>query len=104
MLPKFQICFADGHLTIRMEVNAMSSTHALHTERINLSPFTKDFRVWGALNENQLISFRLPSGSFSTYGTEWLGHTHLMLHLATAVQPAWPWQQLQLLPKNWVEK
>ncbi len=72
MLPKFQICFADGHLTIRMEVNAMSSTHALHTERINLSPFTKDFRVWGAPNENHLISFRLPSGSFSTFRwTQW---------------------------------
>ena len=28
------------------------STHALHTKRINLSPFTKDFRVWGAPNEN----------------------------------------------------
>ena len=26
-------------------------THALHTDRINLSPFTKDFRVWGVLNE-----------------------------------------------------
>ena len=27
------------------------ASHALHTDRINLSPFTKDFRVWGALNE-----------------------------------------------------
>ena len=28
-----------------------SIPHALHTSRINLSPFTKDFRVWGAQNE-----------------------------------------------------
>ena len=32
------------------------TTQALHTERINLSPFTKDFRVWGASIETQLIS------------------------------------------------
>ena len=30
--------------------------HALHTYRINLSPFTKDFRVWGVLNETYSIS------------------------------------------------
>ena len=30
-------------------------THALHTYRINLSPFTKDFRVWGVLNETYWI-------------------------------------------------
>ena len=43
---------------------------ATQTNRINLSPFTKDFRVWGALNENQLISLRLPSGSFLTLASE----------------------------------
>ena len=31
------------------------STHALHTLRINLSPFTKDFRVRGALIEKNRI-------------------------------------------------
>ena len=31
------------------------NTQALHTIRINLSPFTKDFRVWGANIENILI-------------------------------------------------
>ena len=29
----------------------LAASHALHTDRINLSPFTKDFRVWGAFNE-----------------------------------------------------
>ena len=29
-------------------VNCPHHTQALHTYRINLSPFTKDFRVWGA--------------------------------------------------------
>ena len=53
-----------------MKVNTQASTHALHTDRINLSPFTKDFRVWGALNENRLISLRLPSGSFLTLDPE----------------------------------
>ena len=43
-----------------------SSTHALHTERINLSPFTKDFRVWGTSNEYINISFRLSDDSFIT--------------------------------------
>ena len=28
-------------------------THARHTNRTNLSPFTKDFRVWGVLNETE---------------------------------------------------
>ena len=37
---------------------------ALHTDRINLSPFTKDFRVWGASNEYIPIYFKLPHGSF----------------------------------------
>ena len=60
-------CFTAGQPTKRFEVIIQASTHALHTERINLSPFTKDFRVWGALNENQLISLRLPTGSFSTF-------------------------------------
>jgi hypothetical protein len=62
-------CFSAGQPRNRLEVVIQASTHALHTDRINLSPFTKDFRVWGALNENQLIFLRLPSGSFSTL--EW---------------------------------
>ena len=37
---------------------------AFHTYRINLSPFTKDFRVWGAPIETKLIYLRLPTGSF----------------------------------------
>ena len=32
---------------------------ALHTYRINLSPFTKDFRVWGAFFKAHRISRRL---------------------------------------------
>jgi hypothetical protein len=32
---------------------------ALHTERINLSPFTKDFRVWGATIETNTIYLRV---------------------------------------------
>ena len=32
-----------------------SHTQALHTDRINLSPFTKDFRVWGAPIETYLF-------------------------------------------------
>jgi hypothetical protein len=59
--------FTAGQPSSRVEFINKASTHALHTERINLSPFTKDFRVWGALNENQLISLRLPTGSFSTF-------------------------------------
>ena len=39
-------------------------TQALHTYRINLSPFTKDFRVWGAPIETYLFIFGLPSGNF----------------------------------------
>ena len=62
-------CFTAGQPGNRLEVIIQASTHVLHTDRINLSPFTKDFRVWGALNENQLISLRLPSGGFSTL--EW---------------------------------
>ena len=109
-------CFAAGHLPIHVEVHVVASTHALHTERINLSPFTKDFRVWGAPNENHLISFRLPSGSFWTFRlTQWTERlglavciyqsfcTHLMLDLAMAVQPAGPWQRPQLLQKNLVK-
>jgi hypothetical protein len=38
----------------------MKLTQALHTERINLSPFTKDFRVWGASIETNLIYLRVP--------------------------------------------
>ncbi len=34
-------------------------TQALHTNRINLSPFTKDFRVWGVIFENNLIYLRV---------------------------------------------
>jgi hypothetical protein len=34
-------------------------SQALHTNRINLSPFTKDFRVWGAPIEINLIYLRV---------------------------------------------
>jgi hypothetical protein len=68
-------CFTAGQPPNRLEVIIQASTHALHTDRINLSPFTKDFRVWGALNENQLISLRLPSGGFSTLS----GHSLLLV-------------------------
>ena len=39
---------------------------ALHTYRINLSPFTKDFRVWGAPIETIKFVLELPSGNFLT--------------------------------------
>ena len=35
------------------------TTQVLHTKRINLSPFTKDFRVWGAPIETKLIYLRV---------------------------------------------
>jgi hypothetical protein len=60
--------FTIGKSVNQLEAIIQASTHAFHTDRINLSPFTKDFRVWGALNENQLISLRLPSGGYSTSG------------------------------------
>ena len=41
-------------------------TQVLHTNRINLSPFTKDFRVWGTSNDYTSISFRLSLDSFIT--------------------------------------
>ena len=34
---------------------ALRYPQALHTYRINLSPFTKDFRVWGAPIETNLF-------------------------------------------------
>ena len=37
-------------------------TQALHTNRINLSPFTKDFRVWGAPIETYPIYLRVTYG------------------------------------------
>ena len=39
-------------------------TQAFHTYRINLSPFTKDFRVWGAFIENSTIYLRLSVDSY----------------------------------------
>ena len=37
---------------------------AIHTARINLSPFTKDFRVWVALQEITIICLQaVPSGT-----------------------------------------
>ena len=39
-----------------LENKGHGQTQALHTYRINLSPFTKDFRVWGAFIETNLIS------------------------------------------------
>ena len=40
------------------------TTQALHTKQINLSPFTKDFRVWGAFIENSNIYLRLSVDSY----------------------------------------
>ena len=37
-------------------------TQVLHTKRINLSPFTKDFRVWGTPIETLHISLRVTLG------------------------------------------
>ena len=39
-------------------------TQVFHSYRINLSPFTKDFRVWETPIETLTISLRLPSGSW----------------------------------------
>ena len=47
-----------------VQSDSSAPTHAFHTYRINLSPFTKDFRVWGALNENYTISLQTACGRF----------------------------------------
>ena len=39
-----------------------SIPQVLHTLRINLSPFTKDFRVWGTYIETQAFFVKLPFG------------------------------------------
>ena len=44
---------------------------ALHTYRINLSPFTKDFRVWGASIETHPISHRPPLGWLLNFTNRW---------------------------------
>ena len=40
----------------------LNHTQVLHTNRINLSPFTKDFRVWGTPIETLPISLRVTLG------------------------------------------
>ena len=57
----FQKCFIKGPQASDHSVSA----HALHTLRINLSPFTKDFRVWGALIEKNRIYLRTVLGQFT---------------------------------------
>ena len=42
--------------------SAPCHTQVLHTNRINLSPFTKDFRVWGTTIETLHISLRVTLG------------------------------------------
>ena len=39
----------------RLEFQFLGTISAIHTDRINLSPFTKDFRVWVALLEISII-------------------------------------------------
>jgi hypothetical protein len=51
-------------LAVYVQSDSSASTHAFHTYRINLSPFTKDFRVWGALNENHPVSLQTAFGRF----------------------------------------
>ena len=40
---------------VKGKVKIENHTQAFHTYRINLSPFTKDFRVWGALIETRIF-------------------------------------------------
>ena len=40
------------------------TTQVLHTKQINLSPFTKDFRVWGAPIETYLFLFKSLQSDF----------------------------------------
>ena len=60
-------------------------TQALHTNRINLSPFTKDFRVWGALNENQPISRVGQDVSHCYHGL--VPSTHILTKKPTSLAP-----------------
>ena len=56
---RFHSAFVKQFLWRRNEMYQSPLTQAFHTYRINLSPFTKDFRVWGALIENSTIYLRL---------------------------------------------
>jgi hypothetical protein len=44
---------------IRYEKSSLHCYQALPTDRINLSPFTKDFRVWGAFIEIVIIFLKV---------------------------------------------
>ena len=49
---------------VLLEFQLQGIISAIHTARINLSPFTKDFRVWVALQEISIICLQaVPSGT-----------------------------------------
>jgi len=48
-------CFLIQPLKYMLSNRIKFHTQAFHTYRINLSPFTKDFRVWGATIETNTI-------------------------------------------------
>ena len=49
---------------VLLEFQVQGIISAIHTVRINLSPFTKDFRVWVALQEITIICLQaVPSGT-----------------------------------------
>ena len=64
--PKFELQRERGDCSIESNsIKTEGHTQAFHTYRINLSPFTKDFRVWEAIIETKSIYLWLPVGSFS---------------------------------------
>ena len=56
-----------------------TSTQALHTLRINLSPFTKDFRVWGATIEHCPICLTATQRRLPYSQTTRIVHAHVDL-------------------------
>ena len=54
-LKSFQL-FCTWKLMDYLPKNLPTSTQVFHSNRINLSPFTKDFRVWGTPIETIIIS------------------------------------------------
>ena len=60
---------------------------ATQTNRINLSPFTKDFRVWEAIIETKSIYLWLPVGSFSMKCWEAVHDGHWLMLIALMPLP-----------------
>ena len=79
-----------------------SVAQAFHTYRTNLSPFTKDFRVWGAQIEISSIYLRLQYCSFSFSGpgtSSDEGKRHLLSDKVSASKTTKESQAKQNLPQ-----